>query len=231
MAAPVLARSEGGRFAPKARPLHPEPERPVLSPERAKLAETIERCTAAQAQIDRIREAKDKAHRATLAAYRGIEAAETVVAQARADEPRRQTDLLLGDPTDSTGLDEAQSALEAARTALRLAREAEQLVNQEVERAERGFEWAISARRNALREVALGSPETAQLLAAYHATRTYAASIHAALQELSVHNLLANQWNNERDYQPDPGLAAVWREAVASLTTDAAAPWPAVGVR
>lgn len=193
------------------------------SPERARLADAIERVTAAEAAIADI----DRAFEALGYAWHfdgPIAEAAGVLAAARQHEPQRLVDALLGRPLSGTpSVAEAQAALDELRAEADRRRAARHILEQEQSAAQERLHYAIRRRDEALREALAADPAIIALRQEYEATRQRTADLRAML---GVAHQPGLPYPTPGDARPADGVDAPMRVAVAALTGDADAALP-----
>jgi hypothetical protein len=205
--------------------LHPavEPASPDRSPERATLAAAIERIIAATAALDRVHQARAKVGQAWEV---GVASAEEALKEARAREPRRLVDELLGlVGAKRQTVEEAGTALAAANSEQDRRRRIHALLDEEERAAERELEYARRVRDEAVVAVVASDPATATLLAEFIEARQRVADFQRIWLALPSRSEDSRAWCRF-DELPDRGGAEQWRNAVAALAADADAELP-----
>jgi hypothetical protein len=199
---------------------------------RSTLAAAIARYTEWSAYVDQARDVGLKNAEAALTA-RGSEltAAKEALKDAEAQGVSAQSALrrALGQASGPTP-DEARRNLDLAQAAFDAALREKSLVEEQIGRLERhDLAVAHAARNAAVGSFLAAAPGVRGLLDELHVVRRRAKTIELALSEIAhVAGALPQYWHaiTPQDEQPDPALAAMWRDVIAQLLIDPAAPIP-----
>jgi len=218
----------------KVRQLRPEAPAP-LSPERATLADAIERHSAAARYIEQLRGATDKAFRLVSEARDAVDRAEEELAEARRDEPRLLADRLLGLEAEgpspvAIATDELRRAVEA----LDLAQRTRDSLGTREGDGQRELNGAALGLKHAIAAIVAPSEVVARLLEEYADLRRRQALLSTLLWHLGQRGCLPRGADHRDDELPrDAATHAThqaalspWESALKALETDANAPLP-----
>jgi hypothetical protein len=216
----------------KVQALHPE-QRPPRSPERDALAAGVARHQAAQADVERIKAARERFYRDVLGpADRAVEDASTALAEVvrTATDARQLAAVFLGETEAATSMAELKKGAADAKAALATAESTNAGLLERLVDADQELEWAESQRDTALAAAIAHSPEMAALIARFEAARYEAARLIPVFEVIGVRNVPKGfLWSLQRSC-PAPPEATVWRDAIEALKADADAALPGAPV-
>jgi predicted RNase H-like nuclease (RuvC/YqgF family) len=223
-------------------------ETPPRTPERDALAEAIERYNAITPHRDRLKEALKRTEDELYGgAHRGVETAETALAEAKANEAAYLASTALGEADESANpVKLAELAFEAANAQLDRVRKTREALKQQIEVAESEAVYAAAKLEKAVRAVF-----RAEASGIIDATLGKAAALQAELQETRLRlwflkSACFESWPPSEETRPirdylaapifplelndkivdtHPSLA-LWRKAGEALRHDADAPLP-----
>jgi hypothetical protein len=203
------------------------------SPARAALADAIATRREWESFRTKAQEALAAVEVKRAAAGRALLQAEDALRQVQTEtnQPKAALARALGHSAGAT-LAQLERAVALARETYDEIAHEHTLVKDEVDRLQGpggGVARAEGACRTALGALLVASPGVAGLLTELHAVRRRAKTITAALDEVArvSRALPAHRYAvHPADEQPDPQLAATWRDVIAKLLVDGNAPLP-----
>lgn len=201
---------------------------PQRSPERAALADAIERHSSAQDYLARVEDAIQRKNDAILTLWREIEAAEEALTKAKEREPSRLVAALVdgeAEQEESQTADEAESRLTSLRDQQQRARLDLALLKHEQKNAATSCSFAVQRRKEAIEKVVRAEGQVERLLALYDGLRARAAALLDALFVVSF--AAPRNWRGQVVYDQtlqvseiDPEPKNKWMAALKALETD-----------
>jgi hypothetical protein len=208
---------------------HPPALDPVDDPSRGNLATAVAKHVAAVGDLAQITDAQRRAPDVVDAAS-AVEAAQSALDAARADEGSFLVRQLMGEETGENPVSHATAALQEAEAALARARQIRGLLDERQLAAAARVRWEAAQVRDRVGSVLSAAPAVAALVEAFAAAQYRLAALRACLRAVNAANGIPaahRLWDarEEPDGTADP-QAAAWRTAIGCLATDPDAALP-----
>src|SRR6266851_3755434 len=220
------------RYEPPNIPAAPEPAPPpppLTTVElRHKLNEEIEEHTAAADRLGRLEQAQQRAQQQCRTAREAEAEAEALLVEAKEDEPKSYVARLLanGDASDHVDdiVEAAQRRLAEAERKLKLARHGEEVIAEEIRKAQSELSIDTMRRDSAIKALVTSHKAVEHLRQSYAEALSRAAGLRAALSEVGRHlppHTLENDadvvsdgvaFRNQRRIKTDGVVEAQWRD-------------------
>lgn len=207
--------------------LRPGKRLPERTPEREALARAIDNHREAEAELNRLRKAQQRAETIVEEAWRTKQQAEVSLKQAEVEEAAHAVAVLLDEADASRSpVRLATTALGRARQQLEDARAARAAVSAPLRKAESRVQLTRMLLSSAVRTAVRTDSATMRLIALYQEALKVAAGLRRALKYLDDQFCFTDRsWAAEGEWPDLPG-AAPWQQALAALEIDPDAPLP-----
>lgn len=200
---------------------------PPRTPERETLRQAIERHSAAEQRLVKIRTAQERADAARSVAFGAARQAQAELDAARLAEGRFLVLTALDEAAAADNpVDAAVSALGRAEADLAAAKKLEAALANEAKAAENALNLANMGLNDAVRAALHTSPEVQTLLDDLAIARGAVADLIAKIKSLPVDAVPDHFWNMRDEPPPSAQADAAWQAAIAALRTDADTPLP-----
>jgi hypothetical protein len=209
------------------------------SPERAALADAIDRHRQLAAHLDDVRKRAQAGSDARLSeAYKSRSAAEAALKDAQSSAGSSALARSLGDAGAGKSVATLQAELKASRDHFDAVWSDRELVQGEIGRISVAVDNARRTRDEAVSKVLASAPGWCSLLAELPLARRRVQDLENLFDALSrvPGTKMPNHWDTPLlrsqpdDWQPDPALAETWRAAITALSIDATAFRPGEGM-